>query len=107
MPTVEGAPAALSTPKLRWRCDPGELDFKSTAELDAAVGILGQDEAIEALRFGLEIHAPGQNIYVRGLKGTGRLTTVRRVLEDIQPESPSAPDHLYVHNFEHPDRPHR
>src|SRR5690606_30457512 len=53
----------------------------------------------------LEIHAPGQNIYVRGLKGTGRLTTVRKLLEEIRPESPAAPDHLYVHDFDHPDRP--
>lgn len=99
------APEPLAPEALRWRCDPTTLGFASTRELDPIPGIIGQDEAVEALRFGLEIHAPGQNIYVRGLKGTGRLTTVRKLLEEIRPESPAAPDHLYVHDFEHPDRP--
>ena len=105
MAKVQGAPDPLSTDKLRWRCDPSVLGFDSTSELEPAPGVLGQEEAVEALRFGLEIHAPGQNIYVRGLEGTGRLTTVQRLLEDIEPESPLAPDYLYVHNFDHPDRP--
>jgi predicted ATP-dependent protease len=105
MSSVEGTPKPLPVPDLRWRCDPSSLGFSSTAELECVAGVLGQDDAVDALRFGLEIHAPGQNIYVRGLKGTGRLTTVRRLLEDIRPQSPPAPDHLYVHDFEHPDRP--
>ncbi|HVI02855.1 MAG TPA: hypothetical protein VM869_29350, partial [Enhygromyxa sp.] len=79
------APEPLAPEALRWRCDPTTLGFASTRELDPIPGIIGQDEAVEALRFGLEIHAPGQNIYVRGLKGTGRLTTVRKLLEEIRP----------------------
>lgn len=102
---VEGAPPPLDTSALRWRCDPETLGFASTEEVEPIPGVVGQDEAIEALRFGLAIHAAGQNVYVRGLKGTGRLTMVRRLLEEIRPQAPAAPDHLYVHNFEHPDRP--
>lgn len=102
---TDAAPERLAPELLRWRCDPTTLGFASTRELDPVPGIIGQDEAVEALRFGLEIHAPGQNIYVRGLKGTGRQTTVRKLLEDIRPEAPAAPDHLYVHDFEHADRP--
>jgi ATP-dependent Lon protease len=49
--------------------------------------------------------APGQNVFVRGLPGTGRLTMVRQLLEDIRPACPLAPDHCYVHNFSQPDRP--
>jgi lon-related putative ATP-dependent protease len=98
-------PDSVPNNALRWRCDPATLGFASTAELEPVAGVLGQQEAVEALRFGLEIRAPGQNIYVRGLKGTGRLTTVRRMLESIRPEAPPAPDHLYVHDFEHPERP--
>lgn len=101
----DAAPAPLAPTALRWRCDPTTLGFASTGELDPIPGIIGQDDAVDALRFGLEIHAPGQNIYVRGLKGTGRLTTVRKLLEEIRPEAPAAPDHLYVHDFDHPDRP--
>ncbi len=98
-------PASLPVEALRWRCDPASLGFRSTAEIEPIRGVVGQDEAIDALRFGLEIAAEGQNIYVRGLQGTGRLTTVRTLLEQIRPQTPPAPDHLYVYDFDHPDRP--
>ncbi|MCA9699453.1 MAG: AAA family ATPase, partial [Myxococcales bacterium] len=99
------APEPLTPEQLRWRCDPESLGFTSTATLEPIPGVVGQDEAVDALRFGLEFHASGQNIYVRGLEGTGRLTMVRRLLEEIRPQAPAAPDHLYVHSFSHPDRP--
>ena len=57
---------------LRWRCDAAELDFETTNDVKPLVGVVGQDDAVEALRFGLETDAPGQNIFVRGLSGTGR-----------------------------------
>lgn len=98
-------PQPLPTATLRWRCDPASLPFATTAEVAPIPGIVGQDQAIDALRFGLEIHAKGQNVYVRGLQGTGRLTMVRRLLEEIRPQCPPAPDHVIVHDFEHPDRP--
>ncbi|MFV8752787.1 AAA family ATPase [Nannocystaceae bacterium ST9] len=96
---------SLPASELRWRCDPSTLGFQTTAELTPIRDVIGQDEAIDALRFGLEIAAEGQNIYVRGLQGTGRLTTVRTLLEQIRPQTPPAPDHLYVYDFDHPDRP--
>ena len=105
MPKIEGAPDALSVSELRWRCDPASLGFASTAELEPERGVIGQEEAMDALRFGLEIHAPGQNIYVRGREGTGRLTAVRRLLEEIRPRIRPAPDRLFVHDFDRPDRP--
>lgn len=102
---TDPGPEPLPPAALRWRCDPAQLPFETTDEVEPARGIVGQDGAVEALQFGLEVHAPGQNIYVRGLAGTGRLTLVRRLLEDIRPESPPCPDYCYVHNFEQPERP--
>ena len=95
----------IATAKLRWRCDPGALSFETTADIDPETGVIGQVDAIESLRFGLETDAPGQNIFVRGLKGTGRMTLVRRLLEDIRPSCPLARDRCYALNFDHPDRP--
>ncbi|MFH0980339.1 MAG: ATP-binding protein [Planctomycetota bacterium] len=99
------APGPLSAAALRWRCPPEELPFRSTAELQPVVGVIGQEGAVEALRFGLEINAPGQNIFVRGLTGTGRMTLIRRLLEEIRPACPLAKDRCYVRHFAHPDRP--
>jgi len=73
--------------------------------VEPVTGVVGQDAAFEALRFGLETDAPGQNIFVRGLSGTGRLTLVRRLLEEIRPVCPRTRDYCYVHNFLEAARP--
>lgn len=91
--------------KLRWRCECSDFEFKSTNDVEPIVGAIGQDRAMEALRFGLETVAPGQNVFVRGLSGTGRMTLVRRLLEEIRPACPMPQDRCYVHNFVHSDRP--
>jgi hypothetical protein len=69
------------------------------------VGVAGQDDAVEALRFGLGTDAPGQNIFVRGLSGTGRVTMTQKLLEEATLSCPLTRDRCYVHNFSHPDRP--
>ncbi|MFH0945115.1 MAG: AAA family ATPase [Planctomycetota bacterium] len=91
--------------KLRWHCDESLFHFETTADIEPMTGIIGQEDAVVALQYGLEVDAPGQNIFVRGLVGTGRLTLVRRLLEQIQPESSLAPDLCYVHNFDAADSP--
>lgn len=96
---------ALPIKELRWQCVDSWLDFNSTEEVEPVKGVVGQDDAIEALRFGLEISAPGQNIYVRGLTGTGRATMVEQLLTDIKPPCPPSDDRCYVHNFAQPDTP--
>jgi len=102
-------PKALHEPLpadcLRWRCNPDTLAFDSTAEIEPMTGVVGQENAVEALLFGLETNAPGQNVFVRGLSGTGRLTLLRRMLQDIQPSCPLTQDRCYVHNFTQPDQP--
>jgi ATP-dependent Lon protease len=100
-PSIEPLPAAA----LRWRCDPKALPFDSTADIEPISGVIGQDSAEDALKFGLETNAPGQNVFVRGITGTGRMTLIRRMLEQIRLACPAARDRCYIHNFVHPDRP--
>jgi len=97
--------APLPVEALRWHCDPRALPFETTAEVEPITGVVGQESAVEALRFGLETNAPGQNIFVRGISGTGRMTLLRRMLEQIRLSCPTVRDHCYVHNFAQPDRP--
>ncbi len=98
-------PRRVEPADLRWCCGEELVDFDSTAEVEPELGIVGQEDAVEALRFGLEIHAPGQNVFVRGLAGTGRMSLVRRLLEEIRPDCPPADDLAYVHDFARPDQP--
>ncbi|MDE0057424.1 MAG: ATP-binding protein [Defluviicoccus sp.] len=105
---MEASPSSdlrLAGGALRWCCEALLPSFATTAEVEPITGVVGQDDAIEALRYGLEVYAPGQNIYVRGIAGTGRMTLVRQLLEDISPTCPLAEDRAYVHNFAQPSRP--
>jgi len=98
-------PQSVPAAQLRWRCPQEWLPFETTASVQPAETILGQDAAAEALRFGLITSAPGHHVYVRGLAGTGRFTMVREVMEQIQPQCPPSRDYCYVRNFEQPERP--
>ncbi len=95
----------LPTSSLRWRCDPDSLGFASTTEIDPFPGIGGQEEARQALRFGLEFDAPGQHVFVRGIRGTGRLTMIEGLLAEVERPTKRSPDRCYVHNFAEPERP--
>ena len=96
---------ALTCDQLRWFCDPEKLSFETTAEIDSAQKVLGQPTAMEALTFGIRCLAPGQNVYVRGARGTGRSRMVEQLLDELKTESDDKHDFCYVHNFDRPDRP--
>jgi ATP-dependent Lon protease len=66
---------------------------------------VGQDRALEALRLGLEVRAPGYNIFVCGLHGTGRTTTVMQMVRELAPSCPVPRDRAFVHRFSDPQRP--
>ncbi len=67
--------------------------------------VIGQDRAIEAIRIGLSVPQPGYNIFVTGMSGTGRTTTIRNLLERLDHETPQLHDVAYVNNFKDVDRP--
>lgn len=96
---------SLEPAGLRWVCNQDILPFETTDEISPAQGIVGQPTAYEALKFGIECLSPGQNVYVRGARGTGRITMVRQILEELQPKCNSKRDYCYVHNFSRPDHP--
>jgi ATP-dependent Lon protease len=95
----------LTVDQLRWRCEPESLGFESTRDLEACQEIIGQPRATEAIRLGLEIEGFGYNIFVTGLVGTGRNTTIKRLLQEIETASRIPEDLCYVNNFKNPDMP--
>jgi lon-related putative ATP-dependent protease len=92
--------------KLRWRCDPASLPFETTEGIQACDEIIGQERALEAIRLGLDIDSIGYNIFVTGLAGTGRFTTIKCVLEELDVKGRIPNDLCYVNNFKNPDMPH-
>jgi lon-related putative ATP-dependent protease len=95
----------LSIDRLRRRCDPNSLDFDSTAEVQPASGIIGQQRAVESLRFGLGVQDASFHVFVAGPPGTGRTTAVESFLHDLAKEQPVASDWCYVNNFTDTSRP--
>lgn len=95
----------LKPEELRWECKPDIFDFDSTESLTPIEGILGQERALKAIRLGVDLKAPGYNIYIAGLSGTGKMTTVKQMLESISSNEAKLYDYAYVNNFKDPDRP--
>ncbi len=95
----------LKPEDLRWKCDPDIFKFASTVDLEPIEGILGQERALKALKIGVGLHSPGYNIYIAGLSGTGKATTVKKMLEQISSDCPPLKDYVYVNNFKDEDRP--
>jgi len=95
------------TPKeLRRECDPKLLmSCETTEDISPLEGIIGQERAVRALKFGLEIKERGFNIYVAGSPGTGRTTAVKDFLEEMGKKKPTPSDWCYVNSFRNPYQP--
>ncbi|MCE1190210.1 MAG: AAA family ATPase [Ignavibacteria bacterium] len=98
-------PKELKYSDLRWRCNPSTFDFTDTKNITPIDEIVGQERALEALKVGVDIKAPGYNIYIAGLAGTGKTTTIQQMLESLSTSRPQLYDYVYVNNFEDPDHP--
>lgn len=96
---------ALSVEHLHHTCDPTSLNRKSSAEGKPQTTIFGQERAVRAMQFGLDIQDHGFNIFAAGASGTGRTTAVERFLEQIAAKKKPPVDWCYVHNFENNYQP--
>ena len=95
----------LSVDQLRHSVDPGQFDFKSTEELPAYEGIIGQERALRAISFGINIKSQGYHMYALGPVGTGKKTIIRKYLETDAETKPVPDDWIYVNNFNDSDIP--
>jgi lon-related putative ATP-dependent protease len=89
----------LELDELYRECNPGSFTFETTSELATTDGTVGQDRALAALDFGLEIDSDGYNVFVSGPPGTGRNSTLRAVLARAAEQREVPPDWCYVYNF--------
>ena len=99
------AHAELPSTKLRWRCELPRIPFETTAQAELREGFIGQERALRALKMGVELSAPGYNVFVCGLAGTSRGGTIARMIEELHPPTKPSLDRCYVNNFKLPDRP--
>lgn len=96
---------SLKAKELCQKCDPSEFEFETTSDLEGIGGIIGQERAVGAVRFGIGIQREGYNLFALGPSGTGKRTTIRQFLDRKAEEEPVPSDWCYVNNFDDPHKP--
>lgn len=98
-------PEPLKSEELYSCCDPELFTFTTTDDIPELTGTIGQERALGAIDFGLDLDSKGYNIYVLGENGTGKTTTIRSLLAQKASAEPVPTDWCYVYNFEDADIP--
>ncbi|RME42326.1 MAG: hypothetical protein D6795_21070, partial [Deltaproteobacteria bacterium] len=88
-----------------YRCDPDLFGVEDTRQIPPLTEIIGQDRALSAIRFGLEMKQKGYNLYLCGAEGVGKTSSIRILFEQIRKTLPVPNDRCYVHNFKEPEAP--
>jgi predicted ATP-dependent protease len=95
----------LQADRLYRHADLAALAFESTAELEPADGLVGQQRALDALEFGTRINRAGFNVFVIGPNGMRAQRAVESVLQAAAGERKRPSDWVYVNNFADPHKP--
>jgi len=102
---------AVPVEKLHWICPENFFKFDCTTDIEPLKEFIGQERAFDSINFGLAIERPGYNLFLTGLTGTGKATTIKACLERFIAEKKAMGvkyqlyDWCYVYNFSDPDRP--
>lgn len=91
--------------ELRNYCNKEIFKFETTEEIEPITYLIGQEKALSAINFALDIKEDGYNLYVSGYPGSGRTTAVRKIVEEKAKKEKTPDDLVYVYNFKNPDRP--
>ena len=95
----------LNPDELYARCDPALFGFDTTDEVNDLIGTIGQEKALRAIDFGLNMDSAGFNIFALGQTGTGRTSTIMTLVKEKAAQEPVPEDWCYVYNFKNPDVP--
>lgn len=95
----------VKSEQLKKRVDPSIFPFETTDDIDPKDGIIGQERAVRAMEFGLQMESKNYNIFVSGLTGTGRTSYATYAVKKAAENKPAPMDWCYVFNFNDPTRP--
>lgn len=91
--------------KLSYSCEPSLFNFQSTAELELLDDVIGQERAVSAINFGVDLKSYGYNIFALGPAGAGRTSIIKEAVEKRARTMSVPSDWCYVFNFQNPDQP--
>ena len=95
----------LSANMIRRTFEKKKLKCETSQDVSPLEDIIGQERALKALKFGLEIQEKGFNIFVVGFPGTGKMTAVKSYLDKLAEDQNVPSDWCYVNNFQEPYEP--
>ena len=90
---------------LNFQIDYVPKGVKSSDDLCACSGVIGQSRAIESMNTGLNVDSAGYNIFIAGAAGTGRVEAVKSLIKKYGKTKPELQDICYVNNFKNEDCP--
>ncbi len=82
-----------------------DVQWTTTKEVSQTGEIISQKRGINSILFGLNMNSDGYNIYVTGMRNTGRRTSIKKVLQGVASKRVVPNDWCYVYNFQDSDQP--
>ena len=92
-------PKQLPAEALYSYCDPDDFEFGTTADLEPLHEFIGQDRAVDSVRFAIGMSHEGYNLFAFGPQGTGKSSLVKKFLEIKSATQPVPDDWCYVQDF--------
>lgn len=87
-------------------CNTSIFKFETTKDIEDVTDLIyGQERALNALEFGIDIDVKGYNLYIEGSAGIGKTMYTKRFLEDRASKNKVPNDWCYIYNFENPNEP--
>ena len=102
---MKDAVKPLPARELYHACDLSDLGFETSDQLQPMAEDLGQERAVEAIRFGVGMPHPGFNLFLMGSTGIGKHQLIEHTLERHRQQEPVPEDWCYVAQFSDPHRP--
>ena len=96
---------SLSHEVLYRHCDPMTVPFENTSDAPATDDVLGQEEAMRSVAFGVAMRRDGYHLFVAGPAGVGKRSLVSRMLSRTARGELPTEDYCYVYNYDAPRRP--
>jgi lon-related putative ATP-dependent protease len=86
-------------------CDLSAMAFEITATLEPLNASIGQERAVEAIDFGVDMPHEGYNLYLMGSAGLGKHRLIEGILDERRHGASAPDDWCYVAEFDDPHRP--
>ena len=95
----------LSYRDLKMVCNQNMFHFETTEGLEPINDGIGQERAIKALQFGINVDVKGYNIYIEGPSGVGKTMYAKNYLKSVATKKKAPCDWCYIYNFQNPNEP--